>query len=148
MKQGHSGSDVSSLQSVLKKLEYTEVGAIDGIFGSKTNAAVRKFQKDNNCNVDGVVGPQTRAAIERALSKKTNTVGLNTNTSTSSETQYNAGNSTTVSGELSKKEINKYLYKKYLSAPPVIKTRSERLQKIIENANNIMIQLYAIEELL
>ena len=32
---------------------------VDGIFGSKTNQCVRKFQKEYNLAVDGIVGPKT-----------------------------------------------------------------------------------------
>ena len=32
---------------------------VDGIFGSKTTAAVRDFQSNNGLSVDGIVGPNT-----------------------------------------------------------------------------------------
>lgn len=47
--------------------------AVDGIFGPKTNQAVRDYQKKNGLQVDGIVGPKTWAsllgdAIENAAS--------------------------------------------------------------------------------
>lgn len=53
------GDDVLLLQQRLLELGYTEVGAPDGDFGAKTDAAVRHFQEVNGLEVDGVVGPQT-----------------------------------------------------------------------------------------
>jgi murein DD-endopeptidase MepM/ murein hydrolase activator NlpD len=40
-------------------------GAVDGIRGPRTNAAVRRFQRRAGLVVDGVVGPRTRAALGR-----------------------------------------------------------------------------------
>lgn len=40
--------------------------AADGIFGPRTQRAVRGFQKRHGLVVDGIVGPQTRAALRRA----------------------------------------------------------------------------------
>lgn len=40
--------------------------AADGIFGDKTDAAVRAFQKNHGLAVDGIVGSKTRAALERS----------------------------------------------------------------------------------
>ncbi|WP_053221564.1 peptidoglycan-binding domain-containing protein [Limnoraphis robusta] len=54
---GKTGDDVTYLQSRLNI-----VGSalkIDGIFGSGTEAAVKRFQKDNNLTIDGIVGPKT-----------------------------------------------------------------------------------------
>ena len=36
---------------------------VDGVFGSKTEAAVHQFQLDHNLASDGIVGPQTWAAL-------------------------------------------------------------------------------------
>lgn len=38
-------------------------GAIDGVWGRRTSAAVKAFQKDRGLQVDGVVGPITRKAL-------------------------------------------------------------------------------------
>ena len=38
-------------------------GAVDGIFGAETAAAVREFQRKNGLPVDGLVGPATWAAL-------------------------------------------------------------------------------------
>lgn len=56
------GTDVASLQTALKKRGYS-VGSIDGIFGSRTDKAVRKFQKNAKLVVDGKAGPKTIAAL-------------------------------------------------------------------------------------
>jgi YVTN family beta-propeller protein len=52
-----SGDDVQLLQERLLELGYEEVGWADGIFGTKTDQAVRRFQTINGLIVDGVVGP-------------------------------------------------------------------------------------------
>ncbi len=41
--------------------------AVDGVFGPKTAAATRAFQRYAHIRVDGIVGPQTRAAMQTAL---------------------------------------------------------------------------------
>lgn len=43
----------------------------DGLWGAKTEAAVKKFQLDHKLTVDGIVGPQTRAAMLAMLSSPT-----------------------------------------------------------------------------
>ncbi|MEK6264807.1 MAG: LysM peptidoglycan-binding domain-containing protein [Clostridium sp.] len=63
---GSTGADVKYLQTILVKLGYT-AGPIDGIFGPKTDSAVRSFQKAYGLVVDGIVGKNTWAAIDKAL---------------------------------------------------------------------------------
>jgi len=53
------GEDVKRLQ---KALGFADTEA-DGIFGQKTDAAVREFQKRNGLTVDGKVGPATWSAL-------------------------------------------------------------------------------------
>lgn len=50
------------LQELLNALGY-DCGSVDGIFGSKTKAAVLAFQKANGLGVDGIVGPLTWAKL-------------------------------------------------------------------------------------
>lgn len=57
LKKGCRGEYVKKLQQMLVCLGYAV--AVDGIFGAKTLAAVRAFQKDNGLTVDGIVGKNT-----------------------------------------------------------------------------------------
>ena len=66
LKLGSVGSDVRNLQQNLEALGYYWAD-ITGSFGSKTEAAVKLFQKKNNLTADGVAGPKTLEAIEKAL---------------------------------------------------------------------------------
>ena len=61
-RRGDSGSMVKSIQQRLSQWGYYD-GGIDGIYGSRTEAAVRAFQKKNGLTVDGIAGPSTLAAI-------------------------------------------------------------------------------------
>ena len=62
LKQGNSGSTVKLMQQKLKNWGYY-TGAVDGIFGAKTKAAVIYFQKKNGLVADGIAGPKTLAAM-------------------------------------------------------------------------------------
>lgn len=61
-RQGSSGQTVRTIQEKLIRWGYLE-GEADGIFGSRTAAAVRQFQKANGLKVDGIVGKDTLAAL-------------------------------------------------------------------------------------
>ncbi|MGY5763937.1 C40 family peptidase [Brachybacterium sp. DNPG3] len=58
---GSRGDAVTELQTALN--ENGANLAVDGVFGSKTNSAVRSYQSNSGLAVDGVVGPKTRAAL-------------------------------------------------------------------------------------
>lgn len=62
LKRGSSGAEVRSLQTRLKNWGYYD-GGIDGIYGSKTVAAVKYFQRKNGLTADGIVGAKTAAAL-------------------------------------------------------------------------------------
>ena len=55
---GSTGSGVTYIQTALKSLKYY-TAEITGHFGSKTEDAVKRFQKDNGLPADGVVGKTT-----------------------------------------------------------------------------------------
>ena len=67
LRRGSRGSDVTRLQAALNALGYA-CGAADGVFGAKTEAAVRAFQQTNDLKVDGIAGRDTQAALYAAES--------------------------------------------------------------------------------
>ena len=58
LRTGSRGDAVRKLQELLNTKGY-DCGSVDGIFGSKTKAAVLAFQKANGLGADGIVGPLT-----------------------------------------------------------------------------------------
>ena len=62
LRTGSRGDAVRKLQELLNAKGYT-CGGVDGIFGSKTYAAVLAFQKANGLAADGIVGPLTWAKL-------------------------------------------------------------------------------------
>ena len=67
LKSGSSGTQVKTVQTKLKNWGYY-TGAVDGIYGPKTVAAVKYFQRVNGLAQDGVVGAKTAAAMGITLS--------------------------------------------------------------------------------
>ncbi len=66
------------IQQRLKNWGYY-TGAVDGILGPKSIAAIKKFQRNNGLVADGIVGPKTAAKIGISLT--------NTSSSTNNKTQ-------------------------------------------------------------
>lgn len=62
---GSTGADVAEMQALLNSHTPTFLPklAVDKIFGPKTLARVKEFQRNNNLQVDGIVGPNTWAAL-------------------------------------------------------------------------------------
>lgn len=61
-KRGSSGATVTEIQTRLKSWGYYD-GEVDGVYGSRTEAAVRRFQRANGLTADGQAGTQTLAAL-------------------------------------------------------------------------------------
>lgn len=81
--QGSRGETVKTIQRKLKRWGYYS-GSVDGIFGSQTKAAVKKFQAKNGLTADGIVGAKTLAALgmpSSALNGSSGSVNNNNNTS-------------------------------------------------------------------
>src|SRR5262245_5483323 len=65
LRKGASGAAVIDLQTRLAAIGFSP-GAIDGDFGSLTDAAVKAFQRSRGLLPDGIVGSQTWTAIDSA----------------------------------------------------------------------------------
>ena len=77
-KYGSRGSEVRTIQEKLKRWGYYN-GSIDGIYGSQTVSAVKKFQQKNGLTVDGIAGKNTL-----------NAMGIMTSSSSSSSSNNSA----------------------------------------------------------
>lgn len=79
-KYGSRGSEVRTIQDKLKRWGYY-TGSVDGIYGSQTVSAVKKFQQKNGLNVDGIAGTKTLSAM-----------GIMTSASSSGSSSNNSSN--------------------------------------------------------
>ena len=61
-KRGSSGETVKQIQTKLKEWGYYD-GAVDGVYGSGTEKAVKYFQQKNGLTADGKVGQATMDAL-------------------------------------------------------------------------------------
>ena len=80
LKLNSQGTKVSQLQTDLKQLGYY-YAEITGNFGSKTEAAVKAFQKAKGLTADGVAGTKTLNAIAAAVSNAGGSSSTSTSTS-------------------------------------------------------------------
>lgn len=67
LKRGSRGDVVLQLQTQLQQQGYSP-GSLDGIYGRRTQAAVRAFQQDQGLTVDGIVGRETWTALDQIAS--------------------------------------------------------------------------------
>lgn len=64
LREGSRGPAVRQLQEALADKGFNP-GAADGVFGSRTEAALKSFQSSRGIPADGVYGPQTRDAFSK-----------------------------------------------------------------------------------
>ena len=75
-RRGSSGSEVIKIQEKLKRWGYYS-GSVDGIYGSGTESAVKKFQKANGLKADGIAGKATLNAMGISSSNSSSSSGGN-----------------------------------------------------------------------
>lgn len=81
-KYGSRGEEVRTIQTKLKRWGYYN-GNVDGIYGSQTMEAVKKFQRKNGLTVDGIAGTKTLQAMG-IYSSSGNSSSSNSSSSTNS----------------------------------------------------------------
>lgn len=64
LRRGSYGPQVELLQLALSRAGYLPARGVDGIFGSATQAAVTRFQRDSGLAADGIAGPRTWSALD------------------------------------------------------------------------------------
>ncbi|NMA69523.1 MAG: spore cortex-lytic enzyme [Desulfitobacterium sp.] len=74
LSHGSRGPDVAELQRKLNSLGFV-AGKADGIFGSKTKAAVTRYQRERGLRVDGIAGPQTIKDLKLLTGESTTASG-------------------------------------------------------------------------
>lgn len=79
-KYGSRGTEVRTIQEKLKRWGYYN-GSVDGIYGSQTVSAVKRFQQKNGLSVDGIAGTNTLKAM-----------GIMTSSSSGGSTTNNSSN--------------------------------------------------------
>ena len=75
-RRGASGSEVRKIQEKPKRWGYYS-GSVDGIYGSGTESAVKKFQKANGLKADGIAGKATLNAMGISSSNSSSSSGGN-----------------------------------------------------------------------
>lgn len=65
LRLGHRGEQVKYLQDLLNYFGYNLT--VDGIFGSRTEAAVKQFQRSYGLVADGIVGANTWGVMHHNL---------------------------------------------------------------------------------
>ena len=81
LRRGSTGPNVVVIQVELNRIAQNypaipKIPVVDGIFGSRTEAAVRAFQEIFDLNPDGIVGPATWYALVRLYTAVTNLAEL------------------------------------------------------------------------
>ena len=94
LRKGSTGSDVRELQTKLNSIGYN-CGSVDGIFGTKTLAAVKRFQQAYNLAVDGIVGKNTYKKLAEVLQKRKTSAASSSSSSGSSGSSGGSATTTT-----------------------------------------------------
>ncbi len=68
--KGDTTANIKAVQTRLATLGYYTY-KVDGIWGSRTKKAVKKFQRDYGLTADGIVGARTEKALKITLAGKT-----------------------------------------------------------------------------
>ena len=100
LRKGYTGTDVTAVQQKLKALGFYS-GSIDGVYGTGSIAAVKKFQQQNGLTADGLVGSRTYAALMSASSGSSSDSSSSGSSSGTSDSSSDSSGQTYAEGTLS-----------------------------------------------
>ena len=100
LRKGYTGADVTAVQQKLKALGFYS-GSIDGVYGTGSIAAVKKFQQQNGLTADGLVGSRTYAALMSASSGSSSDSSSSGSSSGTSDSSSGSSGQTYAEGTLS-----------------------------------------------
>lgn len=143
LKKGKTGNDVKSLQRVLNTVNAAGVFSgekldVDGSFGSKTEKAVKAYQKAKKLKEDGIVSSKTVKALSADLKK------INANMGSMKSTMTGSGrlSQSLFTGSYTVAEIESKLASIYKKAPEVVDTRRALIKKGINAARALKDEVY------
>lgn len=76
--KGDTKQNITVVQTRLKELNYYKI-KVDGVWGPKTLAAVKNFQRDYGLVVDGIVGAKTEKAMGITLNSSSGNSSVSSN---------------------------------------------------------------------
>ncbi len=140
LRYGHTGYSVRVLQTELSKLSHY-FGTIDGVYGPKTQEAVRNFQRSANIKADGVAGPNTLSKLSdttKQLKPKTLTMGdrgpeVEALQLKLSKLSYYNGKVDGIFGKITKSAVEAYQKRNKLESNGV--ANDQTLQHLVQNKN-------------
>ena len=100
LRKGYTGADVIAVQQKLKELGFYS-GSVDGVYGTGSIAAVKKFQQQNGLTADGLVGSRTYAALMPASSGSSSDSSSSGSGSGTSDSSSGSSGQTYAEGTLS-----------------------------------------------
>ena len=112
LKRGSQGDNVKKVQTWLVDNGY-DIGktGVDGIFGTKTESAIRKAQGDNEWKVDGIVGPETWGGMFNAPKETTEVASVSQNVKQNqSNVDTSKSGSDTITQEITSKQSSASVY--------------------------------------
>jgi cell wall-associated NlpC family hydrolase len=140
LRYGHTGYSIRVLQTELSKLSFY-FDTIDGIYGQKTQEAVRNFQMSSQLKVDGIAGPNTLSKLSdsmKQLKPKTLTMGdkgpeVEALQLKLSKLNYYTGTVDGIFGKVTKSAVEAYQKRNKLSINGIV--NDQTMQHLVQNKN-------------
>jgi peptidoglycan hydrolase-like protein with peptidoglycan-binding domain len=106
---GSRSNEVKKIQTTLKQLGYFKNTKVTGYYGNVTANAVKKFQRKYGLLADGVVGSKTQAALKKYAPKVKSAVIVNSESNTTKQNATKTKNEVVENNANQKDEVAKVI---------------------------------------